>query len=141
MTMDEYVRVAPMERIAANELSHNIHGLVKEKATTIKGFNKLSKTQQQAIKALVWEMFRCFAGDEYVYNHYDIFFSPTAMNPEYKKYRDMEDNNIFLANESSSTLRALEKRKFINVVEDGRECIDKISPLFTIDFSDIQMPN
>lgn len=105
----------------------------------IKNFNKLTETQNSKIYKLAFKMFTNYLTDEYIANHYEIFASQSAGDNKYKEYRDMEERNIYLASGSSSTFRALEKKGFIKVIEDGKSDIDSISPNFKLNFTGIQL--
>ena len=118
-----------------NELKNRVY----DKANSIKGYEKLSLSQKEAINNLVYKMYEHYLGEKFVSDHYEIFNNQTAGNPVYKQYREMEDNDQYLAHGSSATFKALEKKGFIQFVEDGKLSIDVITPNFEIDFSDIKL--
>jgi hypothetical protein len=141
-----------------NEYTNNINSITKENRikwndiykrykneisnlciNNIKWFDKLTESQQQAIKSLSFKMFEHYLTEEYIANHYEVFNNNTAGDEKYKKYKELEDNNIFLASGSSSTFKALEKRGLIKYIEDGGKWIDKVTPLFNLDFSKIKL--
>lgn len=109
-------------------------------AKAITGFEHLTPTQQKTIIRLVATMAAHHMGDQYIAEHYEIFHNPAAGDPQYKKYREMEDAGIFLAQGNSASFRALEKKGLIEFVKDGGSGIDKIKPLFTLDFSTLYVP-
>jgi hypothetical protein len=142
MTYQEFCKynASREERINWREIYNKYIQQVNEICLrNIKNFEKLIKSQKEAIQGLAFKMFKHYLTEEYITNHYEIFSDNVAGKEEYKKYRIMEDNNIFLASGSSSTFRNLEKRGLIKIIEDGGKYIDEISPLFQLDFSNIEL--
>lgn len=123
------------DRVRFKELVEDFRDRVYSYLEEIKGYDKLQKAQQEIIKGLVYKMAKVYVGDEYVINHYEIFSDDTAGDPRYEKYRIEEKNNIYLSQGNSSSFRALEKKGYIKYVVDAGRGIDRISPLFTIDFT------
>ena len=139
MTREEYRKQCNSftreDRLRFRELAKEFTNKVYSHLEEIKGYDKLPKAQQEIIQGLVYKMAKVYVGEEYVINHYEIFDDDTAGDPIYEKYRIEEKNNIYLSQGNSSSFRALEKKGFIKFVEDAGRGIDRISPLFTIDFT------
>lgn len=139
MTREEYREYSSSftreDLIRIKDMQERFYNSVYSYVGEIEGYDKLPKAQQEIIKGLVFKMAKVYVGDDYIINHYEIFNDNTIEDPIYEKYRIEERNNIYLSQGNSSSFRALEKKGFIKYVKDAGRGIDRISPLFTVDFT------